>query len=76
MTVQASPRARVNMLLSRVNNAAAAFFAGISAMLITAVFLLAVAAFIIPIGHHIGTYWWGVASALQSPAPAKAAAKK
>ncbi len=74
MTVQAQ-RARVNMLLAKINNASAAFFAGISAMLMTAVFLLAVAAFVVPLGHYVVNYWSGFASSLQSPAPAKAAKK-
>ena len=74
MTVQAQ-RARVNMMLSRVNNTAAAFFAGVSAMLMTVVFLLAVAAFVIPLGHHVWNYWHGVAASLHAPAPAKSAKK-
>ncbi len=76
MTTQTSPRARVNVFLSRVNSAAAAFFFGLKAMLVTAVFLFAVAAFIIPVAHHVWSYWHSVASSLQAPAPAKAAAKK
>jgi len=61
--------------MSRVHNAAAAFFMGLKVMLVTAVFLFAVAAFIIPVAHHVWSYWHGVASSLQSPAPAKAAKK-
>lgn len=75
MTTQTSPRARVNMLLAKINNASAAFFAGISAMLMSLVFLLAVAAFAIPIGHHVWSFWWTAAGSLQSPVPAKAAKK-
>ena len=63
------------MLLAKINNASAAFFAGISAMLMTAVFLLSIVAFVLPITHYAVSYWSGFASSLQSPAPAKAAKK-
>ena len=80
MTTQTNPRARVNMMLSSVHNAAAGFFHSVSAMLMMALFLCGVAAFAIPIAHHVWNYWNVVAASLQSPAPvgkpATAAQKK
>lgn len=79
MTTQSStPRAKANMALAKINNAAAAFWSGLSALLMTVVFLCAVVAFAIPIGHHVWSWWWSAAASLQAPAPAptKAAAKK
>ena len=75
MTIQTNPRARVNMLLSSVHNLGAAFFHTVSAMLVTALFLCAIAAFIIPFGHYTYNYWSTLASSYQAAsAPVKPAA--
>ena len=75
MTIQTNPRARVNMMLSSVHNAAAGFFHAVSAMLVMALFLCGVAAFIIPFGHYTYNYWSTLASSYQAAsAPVKPAA--
>ena len=73
MTTQS---ARARMLMSSVHRAATVFWNGVSALLVTAVFLFAVLAFVIPVGHHVWTYWHSAATSWQAPAPAKAAQKR
>ena len=71
MTTQSSPRARVNMLLSSIHRTADAFFRGVTAILVMAVFLCAVAFVAVPIGHTVWSYWHVAMASLQAPAPAK-----
>ncbi len=73
MTTQS---ARARMLMSSIHRAAAMFWNAVAALLGTLVFLFAVLAFVIPIGHHVWTYWHSTVTALQAPAPAKAAQKR
>ena len=42
------------------------FMAGVSSLLITWIFLLAVAVIVIPLGHHVWSYWHGIATSLQT----------
>lgn len=76
MPMKEAMRAGAAMALMRVINAATAFWNAVHALLLVAVFLCAIAAFAIPVGHLTWAYWSGVAASVQSPAPAKAAAKK
>ena len=79
MTTQTNPRARVNMLLSAVHNAAVVFFAGVGYAIMAVVFLCAIAAFAIPVAHHVWGFWSGLASSYQAasaPVAKPAAAQK
>ncbi len=49
-----------------VHRMATAFMAGISTMLITLCFLGIIAVVAIPLGHHVWSYWHGVATSLQA----------
>ena len=67
MTTQSSARNS----LATISGVAIACLQGARDGIITAIFLLLIAAIAVPLGHHVWNYWNGVAASLQAPAPAK-----
>lgn len=73
MTAQSSTRNS----LATISGVAIACLQGARDGIITAIFLLLIAALVIPIGHHVWSYWSGLASSYQAAAaPVKPAQKK
>ena len=52
--------------ISPLHRMAATFMAGISTMAVTLCFLGIIAVVAIPIGHHVWSYWHGIATSLQA----------
>ncbi len=69
-----SARSAVNSLLAPVHNIASAFFTGIKTMALTLLFLFVMAVIVVPLGHHVFSYWQSAVASWQGPA--KAAVKR